>query len=312
MLDHIRPHRRWQQLADSVADGSAAPRERTSFERHQAQCSRCAEQLAATQQLRAALHALPDTAAPRSFRIDPGMLAASAAREPAPVRPAPRFALRAAQAMTGVAALALGGLLAADVVGTSEQGDAQITAAQVTDSAYASGGGVSESAAGAAALGEAATTVAKGAAGETPVATPVPPITGGGVTPIATPVAPRTGPGDAAATTPADVSAAAAPGETVASAYAAGAPTSGAHEYVPATTPAAESARAQDTASGSGIVPAAPDSAIGGREGIGMTPDGDGNDNEGALRWAQVAAAVVLAGAGTAWIALKQQPRRPQ
>ena len=128
MLNSIlRRHGRWTPILDRVADGSSTAAEQAAFATHKQSCAACTQTFATTLALRSALTALPPIAAPRSFRIDERMLATRVADDAAarvtPAASRPVRAIRLAQVTTGIAALALAALVAANFTGGDEAAD---------------------------------------------------------------------------------------------------------------------------------------------------------------------------------------------
>jgi hypothetical protein len=125
MIGPWRRHTRWHEKVDAYVDGALEPRELHRFEAHLAGCTRCTETVGGHRALKQMAAALPQVPAPRSFRITPAMLAE---RQPAPTR-APTLAGRLAFATAGLALVALGGLVAADLSRDSDDaGQRQATA----------------------------------------------------------------------------------------------------------------------------------------------------------------------------------------
>ena len=105
-LPFPRRHVRWLEEVSAHLDGELHGRAQERFETHLGGCPRCRARVDELRQVRTLVASLPEVAAPRSFRLTPAMVAATA--KVAPVRaPRPRFALRTAQFAGGFAVLAL-------------------------------------------------------------------------------------------------------------------------------------------------------------------------------------------------------------
>jgi|GEM_PF-2888202 len=105
------------QLNDYIAD-ALDERERRSIERHLETCAECRVEAEELRELRAALRAMPEVPAPRSFRLTPEMVGAP--RAPVPIRPRqPAWIPRFAQIAAAVATVGFGAVLAIDVFGGS-------------------------------------------------------------------------------------------------------------------------------------------------------------------------------------------------
>ena len=111
----------------AYADGSATQSERTAVEPHVAECPRCAARLEELRSLRAALAALPDFDAPRSFRLRPSDVTRPARS------PQPSFTSRAIPALAAVAVVAFAAFVAVDV--RSGSGNASDSSTQLARSA---------------------------------------------------------------------------------------------------------------------------------------------------------------------------------
>lgn len=128
-------HRRWEQEIAAFADGELTLRDAARFEEHLAVCASCASEVAGHRAVRAALAGLPELRVPRSFVLTPEMAAAHA-----PVRRAPVWALRTAQAATAVALAGLVTVVGVDLanVGGASQQSATTAAAPLEQVAPAS------------------------------------------------------------------------------------------------------------------------------------------------------------------------------
>ncbi len=109
-LPHVlRRKTRWFHQADAYVDGRVTPVERDLFEERLEESPELQEHVHETRQLKQMLSGLPEHPAPRSFALNPGMLAERERRK-APL--APRVALQLAQAtaVVSIAALVFVGL----------------------------------------------------------------------------------------------------------------------------------------------------------------------------------------------------------
>lgn len=113
-LPFPRRHVRWLDEISAHIDGELRGSVRERFEAHLVGCTLCRARVDQLREVRLLVSGLPEVAAPRSFRLTPAMVAATA--KVAPVRaPRPRFALRTAQFAAGFAMVALLAVVTIDV-----------------------------------------------------------------------------------------------------------------------------------------------------------------------------------------------------
>lgn len=119
-------HERLRLLLDDYIAGALDERERREIETHLETCAECRATAEELRTVRAALRALPEVEAPRSFRLTPEMVAAPKA--PVPIRPRqPAWIPRFAQIAAAVAALGFASVLAIDIFGSAGDEDQVIT-----------------------------------------------------------------------------------------------------------------------------------------------------------------------------------------
>lgn len=82
ILNILQRHSRFGENVDAFVDGELAPADARRFEAHLLGCEECSAAVAAAQDLKTMVAALPESPAPRSFRLTPEMVAAA---PPAPV-----------------------------------------------------------------------------------------------------------------------------------------------------------------------------------------------------------------------------------
>ncbi|MCC6381438.1 MAG: zf-HC2 domain-containing protein [Dehalococcoidia bacterium] len=122
MLNILHRHVRWEERLDSYVDGELPAPHEQKLVRHLAGCDPCREALTARRAVKQLVAALPETPAPRSFRLTSAMVAAAA---PAPARPRPArstpaaFAMRTAWMTAAVAAFAVALVAVLDATSTS-------------------------------------------------------------------------------------------------------------------------------------------------------------------------------------------------
>lgn len=186
----FRRHSRWAEMADAFIDGELSPGDAARFEQHFAGCERCSRRVAAGRELKAALRRAPELRAPRSFAINPQMLAAGEPDRREPERGTPLY-LGLARAGAGLAVAAFVTVLTFRGLGSSTGGGADDRASREVMSAQDAGGGAMSDA-----LATAAPATKSGEEGTPSIA---PPGTGGDVggqgapTARPTPVPPATG-----------------------------------------------------------------------------------------------------------------------
>ncbi|MCZ2110183.1 MAG: zf-HC2 domain-containing protein [Dehalococcoidia bacterium] len=112
------PHRRWQGAASAYIDGELGGRALRDFELHLAQCAVCREQVAGLRQASALIAALPEVAAPRSFRLTRAMVEQSARPQ---ASGSPSWLFRGAAVVSGAALIALISVVAIDLSSPGEE-----------------------------------------------------------------------------------------------------------------------------------------------------------------------------------------------
>lgn len=110
LISLFRRHTRIRELLDAFVDGELGPADAARVEAHLPVCAPCREAVAATRALKASFAALPETPAPRSFRLTPAMVAQPAPPLPRPASPGFIVIARFAAAAS-VAAFAVVGTL---------------------------------------------------------------------------------------------------------------------------------------------------------------------------------------------------------
>ena len=77
ILNILQRHSRFGENVDAFVDGELAPADARRFEAHLLGCEECSAAVAAAQDLKTMVAALPESPAPRSFRLTPEMVAAA-------------------------------------------------------------------------------------------------------------------------------------------------------------------------------------------------------------------------------------------
>lgn len=133
-LPHVlRRKTRWFRQADAYVDGRVTPVERDLFEERLEVSPELQEHLHETRELKQLVNSLPEHPVPRSFAINPGMLAEFDANN---VPLAPRVALRLAQAtaVVAIASLATVGFIDASNNATNGSDDSAPAAEDLEES----------------------------------------------------------------------------------------------------------------------------------------------------------------------------------
>jgi len=193
-------HRKYAEMVDAFVDAELRDGDARRFTAHLETCARCSDAVAAARQFKAALKAVPEAPAPRSFRITPAMLAGSQGSA-VPARTGVPLYMNLARAGAALSVVAFASVVAFGAFDSPPSGD--------DDSSAASGSSLEYAAPGAATAmsdkssPEPTPALAPASGGEVVVSgsatvavlasvTPPPPAQGGGQ--LATPVPPRTGP----------------------------------------------------------------------------------------------------------------------
>ncbi|HXU24731.1 MAG TPA: zf-HC2 domain-containing protein [Tepidiformaceae bacterium] len=177
----VRPHGRWRKQLDAYIDGELSPAQSGRFEAHLASCARCAREVEAARLLKAALQAIPQVPAPRSFRLTPQMAADLRPERVVAVRPS-RLPLLVAQVATGIAVAAFATVFAFDHLSSNSSSNGSQASAPLAASASVSATPSQATTAGGAASPSAEKRTFGGPL-ETPSATPSPTATPGVASP---------------------------------------------------------------------------------------------------------------------------------
>ncbi len=109
-IPFLRKHNTYREMADAYLDGELRPGDLAKFEAHSATCEECGAMVAAGRVLKQAVTAIPEVAAPRSFRITPAMLA-ERTPAPKPMKASPVLMVARFGAAASVAAFGVVGTL---------------------------------------------------------------------------------------------------------------------------------------------------------------------------------------------------------
>lgn len=121
MLNILHRHARWEERLDSYVDGELSTAREQDLDRHLGSCTACRDAVATRRAMKQLVVALPETPAPRSFRLTPALLAAAATAPvpPTPVRStAASFAMRTAWMTAAVAAFTVAVVAVLDATST--------------------------------------------------------------------------------------------------------------------------------------------------------------------------------------------------
>ena len=124
-------HQPDREALSAYLDGELAPERSAAIEAHVTSCEACASTLEGMRGVRAMLRALPETDAPRSFRLRPADVEAPRQAVPAP----PTTLMRAMPVLSGAAVLVFAIAVSFDVARSGSGGDGGADLAAMADGA---------------------------------------------------------------------------------------------------------------------------------------------------------------------------------